>query len=125
MKRILIEAVSQFAMRAPYNQEASGGDWFVNPEGDLVIRVIGETLDDPEVFLFAFHELVEAKLCEAHGVSQKRVDAFDLQAQSYLPPDREPGDLPECPYRKEHRQAMLCEHLLANFLGLDGYGEIR
>ena len=112
-------------MRSPYNQGESGGDWFFNHDGDLVIRVIGETLDDPEAFLFAFHELVEAKLCQAHKVSQKRVDAFDLQAQSYLPADREPGDLAECPYRKEHRAAMILEHLMANFLGLVGYGEIR
>ena len=125
MQRILIEAVRQSAMRPPYNQGESGGDWFLNPEGDLVIRVIGEDLRDPEAFLFAFHELVEAKLCEVRGISQERVDEFDKQAQSYLPPDREPGDQPFCPYRKEHRQAMICEHLMANLMGLVGYGEVR
>jgi len=125
MKRILIEAVTQSAMRAPYNQEESGGDWFFNHDGDLVIRVIGEDLADHAAFLFALHELAEAKLCQARGISQEKVDWFDTQAQSYLSPGKEPGDQPFCPYRKEHRQAMLLEHLMASFLGLSEYGIVR
>jgi len=125
MKRILIEAVAQSDMREPYNQEESGGDWFFNPEGDLVIRVIGADLDDHEAFLFAFHELIEAKLCQAREISQEKVDWFDKQAQSYLQPGKEPGDQPFCPYQKEHRQAILLEHLMANFLGLSKYGTVR
>lgn len=120
-KRIVIEAVPQNAMRPPYSASPEAGDWFVNAEGDLVIRVIGETLDDPQPFLFALHELIEAKLCRVRGISQEAVDAFDAAFTG----DGEPGDMADAPYRKEHRQAMLIEMLMANFLGLDDYGEIR
>jgi len=35
--------------------------------------------------------------------------------------DGEPGDLPDAPYRKEHRFAMLIEHMMAHELGIEGY----
>jgi hypothetical protein len=127
MNRIILEAVSQSAMRAPYDQEIAAGDWFVNPDGDLVIRSIGIDFDDPETFLFALHEVVEAMLCRARGISQEAVDRFDAAYDTTLDhdPDVEPGDHPAAPYRREHREAMLIEHLMAHFLGLAGYGVVR
>lgn len=136
MNRILIETVDKSAMRPPYNQQDEGGDWFINDDGDLVIRAIGVNLDDPEAFLFCLHELVEAYLCRYRGISQQAVDEFDRKfAAEPVNPDypwtplldgnEEPGDHPASPYRREHRQAMLIEHLMANFLGFDAYGKVE
>jgi aryl-alcohol dehydrogenase-like predicted oxidoreductase len=127
MNRIVLEAVPQSAMRPPYDQETGSGDWFYDDAGDLVIRSIGTDLDDPETFLYALHELVEAMLCRADGVSQEAVDRFDAAHATTLDhdPDAEPGDHPAAPYRRQHRRAMLIEMLMAEFLGLTGYGTVR
>jgi hypothetical protein len=130
MRRIVIEAVPQHDMRPPYDASEDGGDWFFDDDGNLVVRVIGESLADPAAFLFALHEMVEAQLCAAHGISQAAVDAFDERFEAERAAgkhgeDAEPGDHPWSPYRREHRQATLIEHLMAQFLGLDGYGEVR
>ncbi len=121
MKRIILEAVPQSAMRPPYNQQAEGGDWFVSPEGELTIRVISDAIDRPAAFLFALHELVEAMLCAKDGVSQQAVDAFDAAFTG----TGEAGDDPNAPYRTQHRRAMLVEHLMAHFLGITDYGKVE
>jgi len=124
MNRIIIEAVSQDAMRPPYDQ-GPAGDWLYDRDGTLVIRSTGTSFDDPETFLFALHELVEAYLCRCEGVEQRVVDAFDKRIDGQIGEDDEHGDHPEAPYRTQHRRAMLIEMLMAQFLGLDGYGTIR
>lgn len=127
MNRIVLEAVPAATMRPPYDQEVAAGDWSVNPDGDLVIRSIGTDLDDPETFLFALHELVEAMLCRSRGITQDEVDRFDRAFASMQDcgPDDEPGDHPAAPYRSEHRFAMLVEHLMAREFGLTGYGTVK
>lgn len=115
MMKIIIEATS------PENQRYDTlGDWF-EENGNFIIRVNGDDpMDDDEAFLIALHELVEAKLCRARQISQTRVDAFDMAFQG----DGEPGDDPAAPYRREHRFAMLIEHLMAHELGLKDYGAV-
>jgi hypothetical protein len=114
--RIIIEAKAEQEMR--YSTE---GDWFVDQVGDLRIQSIGlDPLAQDEAFLVALHELVEAKLCRHAGITEAEVDAFDLAFVGI----GEPGDAWNCPYRKQHRQAMLIEHMMASFLGLDRYGVI-
>lgn len=130
MNRIVIEAVPQHAMREPYNASEQGGDWLYNENGDLEIRVIGESLDDPEAFLFGLHELCEAYLCRRKGVDQAAVDAFDLQFErerlaGERGEDDEPGDDPRAPYRVQHRAACLIEFMMAWFLGINDYGTVR
>ena len=115
--KIIIEAKPGNAMRYP-----TLGDWFVDEAGDLRIQAVGiDPLAHDEAFLVALHELIEAKLCHKRGITTEQVDAFDLAFKG----EDEPGDAWDCPYRREHRQAMLVEHLVANFLGLDRYGEIK
>lgn len=128
LKRIILEAVPQHCMRPPYDQLPGCGDWRV-VDDELHIAVAAETMDD-EAFLIALHEMIEAKLCLKHGVDQAAVDRFDekFEVERNLrlhSDDAEPGDDPRAPYRKEHRAAMLVEHLTAQFLGLDSYGTIR
>lgn len=100
------------------------GDWWIERDGSLQIRVSSDDPDAPtelHQFLIALHELVEVRLCQSRGVSQQQVDDFDFAYKG----DGEPGDEPDAPYRNEHRFAMLIEHLMANELGLRGYGVVR
>jgi len=103
------------------------GDWFYDEKGDLVIKVSNDVEGMPTAdhqFLVALHELIEVKLCEKRGITQKMVDAFDM-SEPALSSEGEPGDLPDAPYRKEHRFAMIIEHLMAHELGLTGYGKVE
>lgn len=126
--KIVIEAIPHAEQR--YD---TLGDWWFDPDGTLQIRVSNDqplpgegTMDEKEQFCIALHELVEVKLCEAQGVTQAQVDEFDFAHQEQCNEnDLEPGDLPDAPYRKQHRFAMLIEHLMARELGLDGYGEVK
>ena len=114
--KIIIEAKSEREMRYP-----TLGDWF-EEGGNLHIRAVGiDPLSHDEAFLIALHELIEAKLCQKRGITVDDVDAFDLAFKG----DGEPGDAWNCPYHTEHRQAMIVEHLVANFLGLSRYGAIE
>jgi hypothetical protein len=113
--RIILETCPPAQMRYE-----TVGDWFVNEDGDWVIRSIHEITDD-NGFLVALHELVEMMLCKKAGITQHQVDDFDLAYTG----EYEPGDEPTAPYRAQHRQAMLIEYLMANFLGHDDYGRIE
>ena len=95
------------------------GDWFF--EGETLIIETTLRLQSREGMLVAIHELVEWMLCKDRGITQEAVDAFDMAFKG----EGEPGDDPKAPYRLEHRQAMLVEHLLANFLGLPNYGKVE
>lgn len=107
-------------MRAQYREDGLG-DWFVNDDGDIVIRAVGlDPLSHDDAFLVALHELVELKLCLAAGISQEAVDAFDAAYEG----DGEPGDDSRSPYRKQHRKACLIEFLMADMLGIVGYGTL-
>jgi hypothetical protein len=121
-RRILIEAVERRDMRALYrdNPEAAG-DWFFDAAGDLHVHVRSIDVLHDRAFLYALHELVEAKLCTARGITQDQVDEFDALYQG----DGEPGDAWDAPYRREHRQACLVEYLMADMLGIPGYGAME
>jgi hypothetical protein len=121
MKSILLEAVPREQMRPPYDREEGlCGDWFTDDAGNMVVRVAADSLDDDQAFLYALHELVEARLCAKAGVSQEAVDAFDREYKG----DGEPGGAADCVYRRQHRQACLVEFLVADMLGLLGYGSM-
>lgn len=100
------------------------GDWYFDEDGDLIIKVSNDLEglgNEYEQLLVALHELVEVLLCRKRGISQKVVDDFDFAFKG----EGEPGDEVEAPYRKEHRFAMLIEHLLAHELGLTPYGKVE
>lgn len=118
--RIVIETIPEAEMRVP-----GLGDWYYEDE-TLHIRAV-DTGRSNEDFLVAFHELAEAWLCRDKGVRVQTVDDFDLafEADKTRAEDDEPGDDPAAPYRVQHRQATMLEHLLALFLGLDAYGVVK
>lgn len=121
--RIIIEAVDSGNMRLEAYRHKGYGDWFVDPSnGDIHIQVAGaDVWDQEDLFLLALHELVEARLCFKDGVTQGAVDAFDAAFQG----EGEPGDDVASPYRRQHRAAMLVEHLTAVLMGTWDHGAME
>ncbi len=100
------------------------GDWFYQ-DGVLHIQVL-EDLSEMDKRLIALHELCEAILCESVGITQQQVDDFDFANAEYAETyEVELGDMANSPYGKQHRQSMLIEHLMAQFLGIKGYGVVK
>jgi hypothetical protein len=121
MTRIIIEGIEPDKMRLEVYQKEDYGDWHFDAEGNVHVQIacIGDKnpWDDEDAFLVALHELVEARLCFKADVTQGAVDAFDAAYQG----DGEPGDEPTAPYREQHRDATIIEHLVALFFGrIDG-----
>lgn len=95
------------------------GDYWDGPDGTKQVRV--SALGDWRMeLLIAVHEIIEAALCDARGISEPDVKAWD-EAH----PDDDPGALPDAPYHKEHMFAERLERLLALELGVnwDQYDE--
>ncbi len=94
------------------------GDWqFFG--GELVVKV-SDTGDRHQNLLVGLHEVVEAFLCQARGVKESDVDAFDktFERESV----EEPGEDPQAPYHREHMAADVVERFLALELGVDWRG---
>jgi hypothetical protein len=122
--KIVIETI-------PHSQQRYDtiGDWFYADDGTLYIKVSSDIdgfESDNAQFLVALHELVEVWLCQSRGITQAQVDHFDFNFNAF---DNtlvtEPGDHPDAPYRREHRFAMMIEHLVAHELGMTGYGLVK
>jgi len=107
--RIEIETVPHGLQR-----HATAGDWqWVK---DTLRIHVSALADRRHSMLIAFHELVEALLCEAHGVPSEAVDAWDIGPGQDMD---EPGDDPGAPYHKEHVAAGMIERQLAHEFGVD------
>lgn len=126
MKNIYIQFI-------PHNHQRYDtlGDWFYDPQGCIQVRVSNDKgHSSEEQFLIALHELIELKLCQARGITQAQVDAFDMNVWPQLiqvgeaNENAEPGDYISAPYCREHRFAMMIEHLVAHELKLTGYGTV-
>jgi len=90
------------------------GDWRFDTDGNLHITV--SQLSDPRYeTLIAVHELVEALLCKAAGITEASVTAFDTAYQG----NGEPGDDPKAPYRHQHAAATFFEKKMAKLLGVN------
>ena len=96
------------------------GDWYYDTDKSLQIRV-SRMEDERYEFLVALHELVEVKLCEWCGVTQKQVDDFDMEFEKNRAPDdnSEPGDSPRAPYKLQHCIATGVERIVAAAMNVD------
>lgn len=112
--RITIATIPAHAMR--YD---TLGDW--REDGDTLVIEVSDAVPERERVLVALHELVEAVLCLRRGVTTADVDRFDFAFKG----SGEPGDAPDAPYQREHRFAMLVEHLMAHEMGLANYGRVE
>lgn len=112
--KITIETIPHSEQRYP-----TVGDWQKTPDG-LQIKV-SQMSDERYAILVAIHELIEFVLCEQHGISGERVDAFDMafekEREEYAKAGvflvGEPGDNLACPYRNEHAIATGIERIMA------------
>jgi hypothetical protein len=97
------------------------GDWFFINDRELHIKAsrIPNDPDNEKSLAIAIHELVEALLCRAHGVSQKEVDDFDLNWAPIFDIPSEPGDQLNSPYHLEHGYATSVERLIIAAMGLN------
>lgn len=89
------------------------GDWRFLPGGLHVS--ISSTGNDFSDMLVAIHEIVEAYLCDANGVSEKEVDMFDMGH----PELNEPGEDQRAPYHLQHVTAEIVERIVAQAAGVN------
>jgi hypothetical protein len=100
------------------------GDWWfrTNADGCEVLEIRVSSMGDTRYEnLVATHEIHEAVLCRARGITELSVSKFDKNFESKrLSGDiSEPGDDKRAPYRKEHFFATTVERLLAAELNVD------
>lgn len=106
----------------PHTQQrySTCGDWQYDRRTNdtLVVRVsqLGNRRYEMAV---ALHELVEAELCRAAGITEQEVDAFDLAWSPSGSPYAEPGDDPAAPYCRQHIIAGIIERLFLLAAGED------
>lgn len=115
--KITIETIPHGEQRYP-----TIGDWLFDEAGDLQIRVSSMGNWKYEA-LVAHHELIEALLCKDRGITWEMVDAFDKEfnRRRAFAEGGEPGDAPDCPYRKEHFFATTAERTLAEAFDVDWF----
>lgn len=101
------------------------GDWLYlddpNDETGSILEIrVSKMMNDLYAQMVAVHELVEVILCNAQGVTQEEVDAFDIAYEEAQPEgdDSEPGDDPKAPYRTQHCFATAVERTLCAALGI-------
>lgn len=94
---------------------ATSGDWLLNPDGDLEIRV-SEMGNLTYSLMVAIHELAEWIVCNHTGVTEAVVDDWDMVKH---PDSDDPGDEPGCPYQPGHNCGVAVERMLCAALGID------
>jgi len=90
------------------------GDWRFSPQDELFV-FISDCGNWQSELLVAVHEIVEAFLCKATGVSEAEVDKWDMANLN----EKDPGILKGCPYRNQHISAEFVERLVARLLNTD------
>ncbi len=116
MRSIVIRSIPHSEQRYP-----TVGDYWLDADGVLQIRV--SEMSNPRFEeLVAMHELSEALLVLAHGVSIEDIDKFDMNYEanrSEGDTTSEPGNSPDAPYRNEHIFATEIEGALGVAFGVD------
>lgn len=107
--RIIIDVIDHKDQRY-----STVGDWQYDEEGNLIVKVskLGSWKKES---LVGLHEIIEALLCRSAGVSEHDVDQFDFNFKG----DGEPGDDPNCPYRRQHFFAETVERMMADKFHID------
>ena len=97
---------------------ATVGDWQIT--GDVLHIDVSDLGDWRFNLMVGLHEAVEAVLCHANGITQARVDAFDIDFEKSRPVlcIDEPGDEDTAPYYKQHQLATGVERMLGAEMGV-------
>jgi hypothetical protein len=98
-------------VKAIYHEEQrydTVGDWWF--EDDCLHVRVSRVLSQTEQWCVALHEIVEALLCKhKYGTSATCiVDKWDFSHMRA----KEPGELKNCPYKREHTIASIAEQIL-------------
>lgn len=93
----------------------TSGDWTI--EGDTLFVLVSRTANPLHEQLVAIHEIAEAVLCTANGITPAMVDAFDITGPGKDMDD--PGASATAPYHGEHMIATAIERVMASALGVD------
>ena len=101
-----------------------GADWYFDKKGNLQVRVTKLSSWKREITL-ALHEVIEAVLAKAHGVTVAQVDAFDMDYEKAHMEDHglNAGDDPRAPYVREHNAATACERVIAMELDIGAWSD--
>lgn len=93
------------------------GDW-QNINGIMQVKV-SDCGNESSELAVALHEIIEQHLCKLSGVSEKKVDAFDLKwdQENEDNVNDEPGNDPRAPYYAEHKTAMQIERIFIKACG--------
>jgi hypothetical protein len=113
--KVVFEVIPHSKQRYP-----TVGDWFYDEQN--VLHVVSSELPDARFEqLIHHHEYTEAILCDAAGVDQAEVDAFDIAFERHRTEGNldEPGDCAKAPYYKQHQIATAFERVLAAELNVD------
>lgn len=120
--KIVIESIPHASQRYP-----TCGDWFIDAEGTLQIKV-SEEMGADSCFLVAVHEWIECYLAMRRGVTVQEVDDFDVAyekahreggtIEGKRLDESEPGYDPKCPVFKEHGLATGIETILCAEMGI-------
>jgi hypothetical protein len=104
MPQDIEEIVIRFIPQADQRYDTVG-DWLF--EGRRLVILVSRMGNEVYQQAVAVHELIEALLCNAAGVTQEAVDRFDMVG---LGKDSdEPGFEPTAPYHREHCWADVVE----------------
>lgn len=106
--RITIETIPQKDQR--YD---TIGDWQFLGD-DLIIKISSMDHYWSEL-LVGIHELIEAVLCKAFGISDREVDGFDMSH----PELEDPGGNENAPYHMQHVFAEIIERLVCAEMGIE------
>jgi hypothetical protein len=88
-------------------------DWRILYNEDLDVIVSNTGLLEYNA-LILIHGLIEAVLCNIHGITTEQVDKWDLKCK-----DDDPGMNPKAPYHSEHMDAIAIEKIVCCMFGLD------
>lgn len=105
LHKIVARVIDHKCQRYP-----TAGDWWFE-DGTLNIAA-SDTNNWKMDSLLMVHEIVEAILCKAHGISEPKVRKFDIEFDKAFPLE-DPGDNTESPYRRQHCIATAVERILA------------
>jgi hypothetical protein len=124
MRRIILQSLNQKEIR---NDQA--GDWMFPEDGTSLPLICSSAwmTDWRSELAVAVHEMIEALLCEQHGVTDLQVTQHDAMFEEERTKGlhglyAEAGDDPRAPYRDEHAEATFAERAICAALGL-AWGE--
>lgn len=132
--RIIIEVIPHTQQRLP---GSLGGDWQWITRGkafsegytqdidvatssicDVLLVRVSDMGNWRYNYLLAQHEMNEALLCKASGITTEMVDADEKNAKDTDDPDSLSGYPGSC-YQREHNDSLVMEWITARFLGVD------